>query len=300
MLLPTTEQLPDGRVLDAMSSRDAVAAMLQSQIAALSVLGAATPDLLLAAEAMAQTLRSGGTLTYAAAGSSGLMALADASELSGTFGISPDQVRVFMAGGVPADGRMSGDVEDDLQQVAQVVAQAGQGDTFIVLSASGTTPYAVAVAKAAKDKGATVIALANNQGSELLGLANIAICLPTPPEALAGSTRLGAATAQKAALNIMSTVMGVKLGHVFGGRMVNVIADNAKLVERAAGIVSDIAQVSRDQAKDALQRTNGNAKAAILVASGQSASAAQQHLSDHHGHLGPCLQLLNRNQNTTA
>jgi len=248
---------------------------------------------------MATSIRSGCSLIYAAAGSSGLMALADASELSGTFGISTDAVRIFMPGGVPADGKMPGDTEDDADAAEEAARDIVPGDTAIVLSASGTTPYAVSVAKCAKTKGAKVIAIANNPATTLLEIADVSICLETPPEVIAGSTRLGAGTAQKAALNLMSTLMGVKLGHVYKGMMVNVIADNAKLIKRAAGIVARIAQVSAQDAEGALGIVDGNPKAAILVAKGCSAAAALDLLAAHDGHLGPCLQSITRNQDAT-
>ena len=121
--------------------------------------------------------------------------------------------------------------EDDETQAARDVANAGigKGDCLIALSASGTTPYAVAALKAAKAAGAATIGIANNEGAPLLGLADIAILLPTPPELIAGSTRMGAATAQKIALNMMSTLMAIHLGHVHDGYMVNLHADNMKL-----------------------------------------------------------------------
>ena len=290
MHLPTTETLLSGAPLDAMASSDAVSAMLKGQHAALDAITAATPALIEGARAMAATIRLGGSLAYAAAGSSGLMALADASELAGTFGIAPDAVKIFMAGGVPVDAKMPGDVEDDVVLVADMLRDITSRDTVIVLSASGSTPYALAAAKGAKAAGAKVIGVANNPGAELLSIADISVCIETPAEAIAGSTRLGAGTAQKVALNIMSTLMGVDLGHVYRGMMVNVVADNAKLVERAASIVSQIADVSLAKARDALQQTNGNPKTAILVAKGATAAQAVAVLTAHDGHLGPCLK----------
>src|SRR6202000_1448998 len=99
------------------------------------------------------------------------------------------------------------------------------GDCLIAVSASGATPYAIAAATAAKASGATVIGIANNAGSPLLELADIAICLTTPSEVVAGSTGMGAGTAQKIALNMFSTMMATRLGHVHDGYMVNLHAD---------------------------------------------------------------------------
>ena len=292
----TTELLAKGAPLDALAPCDAIGAMIDGQISALKTVSAAAQKLDSAAQLMAGSIRSGRSLVFVAAGSSGLMALADACELSGTFGISPDAVSIFMAGGVPVDGRMPGDVEDDVTAAIDVVARVNAGDTVIVLSASGTTPYALAVAEGVKAKSASVIGLANNPDTALLKLADVAIYLATPPEVIAGSTRLGAGTAQKAALNIMSTLMGIKLGHVYRGMMVNVVADNAKLVERAASIVSHIADVSRGNAKAAIRTANANTKAAILIAKGCTALQATDALAAHDGHLDACFKSLNFNQ----
>ena len=294
-MLPATETLPDGAPVDALSSQDACAALIEAQCAAVAVVAGASHHLVQAAEAMAATLSAGRSLTYAAAGSSGLMALADCAELAGTFGISSDLIRIFMAGGVPADGRMPGDTEDNTAEVDVVLAHVGKGDVVIVLSASGTTPYAVAIANAAKAKEATVIAIANNPNTELLARADIPICLETPSEVIAGSTRLGAGTAQKVALNTMSSMMGVAMGHVYDGLMVNVVADNIKLRKRAAHIVAQISGTSEAAAQTALNQADGNTKLAILIASGIDKSEAKGLLVQHKGHLGPCLQRKLRN-----
>ena len=158
-----------------------------------------------------------------------------------------------------------------------------------VVSASGSTPYALTVAQAARAAGVTVVGIANVAPSALLDLADIAVHLATPPELVAGSTRLGAATAQKAALNLMSVLLGIELGHVHDGFMVNVQADNAKLVGRAARIVAGVAGVDEDAARAALAQTGGAVKPAILVAQGRTPDDAEQALRQSGGHLAPFL-----------
>ena len=292
MLLPTTEMLPDTTAFDLLTPSEAASVFVDAQKAAIVALNGTATDISKGAVAMADAVRSGHSLIYAAAGSSGLMALADASELPGTFGIPVSQIQIHMAGGVPVDGRMPGDTEDDAESAARVARAINPQDVAIVLSASGTTPYALAAARAAKENRATVIAIANNPGATLFDLADVSICLKTPPEVIAGSTRLGAGTAQKAALNLMSSQMGVLLGHVYRGQMVNVIADNAKLVRRAQGIIATIAGVSEDNARKALTASDGDAKVAILVAKGATPTRARDLLDQHQGHLGPCFQSL--------
>lgn len=264
-----TEHLHGDAVgLDALPLLDVAQLLAKAQRDALRVVSAAADALARGGALMSDTIRNGGTIHYAAAGSSGLMAMADACELAGTFGIDPSQVNIHMAGGVPQDAAMPGGTEDDVEEARQAANAITTKDVVILLSASGSTPYVLEIAALARTSGAATICIANNAAAPLLDLADVAVCLPTPPEVLAGSTRLGAGTAQKVALNTMSTVMGVALGHVHDGMMVNARADNAKLRARAAGMVAMIAQVDDAKAHWCLDQTNGDVKSAIMLASG--------------------------------
>jgi N-acetylmuramic acid 6-phosphate etherase len=218
------------------------------------------------------------------------MALADAAELGGTFGIPATQIRILMAGGVPVDAQMPGDTEDDTGAAGADAAGIGPGDLLIALTASGSTPYPLELARIAAENGALVVAIANNPGARIFAHADVAICLETPPEVIAGSTRLGAGTAQKAALNLMSTLMGVRLGHVHDGLMVNVIADNEKLRARAMGIVCQITGCTPECAAKSIAATNGAVKPAVLLAAGaQSPEAAMALLTTTNGNLRAAL-----------
>jgi len=141
--------------------------------------------------------------------------------------------------------------------------------------------------------GLTVVGIANVAGSKLLEQSHIPILLDTGPEVVNGSTRMGAATAQKAALNMLSVRMGILLGHVHDGYMVNLVADNAKLVDRAARIVAGISGRDIDTARHALGLTGGAVKPAVLVASGASPERAGAELKNSGGALGPALAALN-------
>lgn len=299
-MLPTTETLPDGVPFDLRSASDAGRFMLDAQRDAIAAVQLAVGDIAKGAAAMAAAIRERRSLHYAAAGSSGLMALADACEVPGTFGIPAQAIKIHMAGGIPVDSRMPGDTEDDTRAAKEIGRQVEAGDVAIVLTASGATPYALEVARIFKAGGATVIGFSNNAGAPLLEIADVPVCLETRPEIIAGSTRLGAGTAQKAALNLMSSLMGVELGHVYQGRMINVVADNAKLVERSTGIVAHIADVSQQEARAALRTAGGNAKVAILVAAGCTEDRAQNLLTTSKGHIGPCLEALKLNQDKTV
>ena len=288
----STEQLHTAAFgLDLLESTTLASVLLEAQVAAAQSVLSASSKIADAANAMARTIKAGGRIHYFAAGSSGLMAAADMMELGGTFSIPAGQLAVHMAGGVPQSVEMPGDVEDATDELRATASAIGDTDTAVFISASGTTPYTVAAAEMVKPTGATLVGIANNDGAPLLDLADIAIFLKTPPEVLAGSTRLGAATAQKIALNTLSTAMAVELGHVHDGMMVNVFADNIKLKERAKGIVCNISQVPDALAQSALDDANGRVKEAILIAGlGVSPAEASAILSRTSGHLRPALE----------
>jgi N-acetylmuramic acid 6-phosphate etherase len=264
-----------------------LARALVAQKSALAALDPALPALEQAASLAARALQSGGKLAYAGAGSSGLMALADCLELLGTFGIPADRTPMLFAGGADALLRMTGGVEDDPALAAADLARAGlgAGDVLIAVSASGSTPYTLAVCDLAARAGVRIVGIANVPDSALLKTADVPVLLDTGAEIVAGSTRLGAATAQKVALNLVSVTLGVLLGHVHDGMMVNVIADNAKLRDRAARIVAHVAGVDTGVARVALNRTNGAVKPAVLVARGAAPETALARLARSDGHL---------------
>ncbi len=245
---------------------EAAALLAEGQIAAAAALRGALDAIVPAAVAMARTSRGGGTLHYAAAGFSGLMAAADAQELGGTYSIPAAQIRIHMAGGLPTGVEMPGGSEDDTAGLEPALEGLSGRDTVIAVSASGTTPYTLAAAGIARARGATLIGIANNAGAPLLRAADHPIQLDTPPELASGSTRMGAGTAQKIALNMLSTLMAIELGYVHDGMMINLRADNTKLRARAAGIVGRIAAVGEAEARRALDVANGEVKSAVLVA----------------------------------
>ncbi len=291
---PTEARHPRSAGIHALPGPDALSHLLDAQLAALATVRNAIPAIDQAAIAAANSLRAGGKLAYAGAGSSGLMALADGLELAGTFGIPPDRTPILFAGGASALLHMTGAVEDDpaLAQAGFRSAGLTKGDTILCLSASGSTPYTAIIADLARTAGLTVVGFANVPGSKLLEQSHIPVLLDTGPEVVNGSTRMGAATAQKVALNMLSVRMGILLGHVHDGYMVNVVADNAKLTDRAARIVMGISGCDMAAAKESLAQTGGAVKPAVLIAAGATASQAATHLKNSEGALGPALAAL--------
>lgn len=273
--------------------------LADAQVEAAKTVRDAIPAIVDAATIVAATLSGGGRLAYAAAGSSGLMALADALELPGTYGIPRQRIVILFAGGAAALQDMAGAPEDDSDEAAREVADAGlgEGDCLIAVSASGSTPYAVGALEEAIRRGVRTIAIANNAGSPLLSLAEAPVLLATPPEVIAGSTRMGAGTAQKVALNMLSTLAAIHLGHVHDGYMVNLHADNIKLRGRAARIVAAVAGCGEEVALAALEKTGGQVKPAILLAAGAADAPAAEKLLDRTGRrLRPALSELEGNR----
>jgi N-acetylmuramic acid 6-phosphate etherase len=285
--------------LDIQAPGAILSSLVNAQVEAAAAVRNAIPAIAAAAEIVAEKLRGGGKLAYAAAGSSGLMALADALELPGTYGIARDRIAILIAGGDEAFKTLAGGPEDDTEEAAQAVASAelGASDCLIAVSASGTTPYAVRALQEAKRRGAATLAIANNADTPLLNLADVAILLETPPEVIAGSTRMGAGTAQKIALNMLSTLAAIHLGHVHDGYMVNLHADNIKLRARAARIVAAITGRDTKEAARLLEQSGGVVKIAVLLAAGaDSAEAAEKILEGTGQRLRPALSALEENR----
>ncbi|SOC40468.1 N-acetylmuramic acid 6-phosphate etherase [Rhizobium subbaraonis] len=271
--------------LDERPPLDVLKVLSAAQQQAAAAVDNALEDIAEAAKLATEALRSGGRLVYVGAGSSGLMGMADALELPGTYGIARDRIIILLAGGAASLEDLAGGYEDD-EQLALLDAERagiGKGDCVICVTASGTTPYAIAIADYAREHEAQVVALANNPGAPLFAYADISVLLQTPPEVVSGSTRMGAGTAQKIAFNMLSTLVGIQLGHVHDGYMVNLKADNIKLKDRAARIVSGISGVGLEEAGRLLEQSEGSVKAAVLIAAGATDKAAAEAALNNSG-----------------
>lgn len=266
--------------LDQLEPAAVLRLLAEGQQAAAQAVTDAIPAIAAAAELAADVLRNGGRLIYVGAGSSGLMAIADALELPGTYGIARDRIVVLMAGGLASLTDLAGGPEDDVALAEKDATSITANDCVICVTASGSTPYSLTIAKIAGSRGAKVIGIANNADAPLFDMADVAVLLKTPPEVVAGSTRMGAGTAQKIAFNMLSTLTAIKLGHVHDGHMVDVRADNEKLRIRATRIVSEIAGIDMDAAGERMQKADGSVKVAVLLAAGaQNADVAQAALA---------------------
>ena len=276
-------------------------ALLAGQRRAVAAVEEAMPAIAQAALVLADVLRAGGRLIYAGAGSPALIAVQDGAELPGTFGIDAARIHFVVAGGLDNLVRLDGAAEDDAVAAARDMARLAPlaRDIVIAVSASGTTSFTLSAADAARQGGAKVIAIANRPGAPLLAPADVAVLLDTGAEALHGSTRMAAGTAQKAALGLISTLAAAHLGHVHAGHMVNVRPENAKLRLRALHIIGEITAVDADVANASLTLAEGDVKSAILIAAGAATrQTALGLLARSQGHAGEALALLRAGEAT--
>ncbi|MBS3933124.1 MAG: N-acetylmuramic acid 6-phosphate etherase [Truepera sp.] len=291
----TEAQSDNYRGLDTWPSADILKAIVVRNQCALNAVEQALPTLTTAALGIERAIAAGGRLIYLGAGTSGRLALQDAAELPPTFGF--DGALALIAGGEQAGGSAQEGAEDDELAATQAIDMAGVSsrDAVIGIAASGTTPYTVAGIRRARARGAFTVGIANNPGTPLLDDAEVGVLLDTGPEVLAGSTRLAAGTAQKVALNALSTAVMVHLGGAYDNLMVGMRPSNAKLRRRAAEIVQAASGSAPAQAQQALMEAGGKIREAIvMVATGASFAEAQAVLARHHRRVREALAELSR------
>lgn len=273
--------------LDSWSTAEMLAAMYEGQLAAAAAVQPALAAIARAVDDAAAVLKGGGRIVYVGAGTSGRIGVQDGTELSPTFDWPAERLIFLMAGGMAALTKSAEAAEDSEADGARAASDANIGpcDVVIGAAASGSTPYTVGALRAAHAAGAVSIGIANNPDAPLLKAVRHPVLLCTGGEAIAGSTRMKAATAQKIALTLLSTALMVKLDRVYRGLMVDMRATNAKLRRRAATIVNRIAGCSHEDAARFVEQANGEVKTAILLALGVGGAEAARLLASHDGNL---------------
>ncbi|MGC8904166.1 N-acetylmuramic acid 6-phosphate etherase [Thermus sp.] len=261
------------RDLDLWPPREVLEALYEGQLRALAAVHRALPHLEGAAREAAERLKGGGSLAYAGAGTSGRLAAMDGVELWPTFGFS--RVRFLLAGGEAGLTRAVEEAEDREEEGFRLGQGLEAEDVLVAVAASGRTPFTLGALRGAKARGALTVALANNPGAPLLQEAHHPVLLDTGPEVIAGSTRLGAGTAQKAALNLFSTLVMVLLGRTYGNLMARMRVENAKLRARGAAMVRAMVGLGEEEAKALLARYPEPALAA-LAALGKTGEEAER------------------------
>ncbi|HVO03411.1 MAG TPA: N-acetylmuramic acid 6-phosphate etherase [Candidatus Cybelea sp.] len=283
---------PRYRGLDSWDDPDILDAFWEGQARAIAAVKPALPSIAAAARALAQRLATEGRLVYAGAGASGLLAAGDAMEIGPTFNFPDERVHCLLASGTEIGPGMRGDVEDHDGRARAETEALGLGpkDAMIAVAASGSTRFTLAALETARAAKALTIAIANNPGAPMLKAADHAILLDTGPEVIAGSTRMNAGTAQKAALNLLSSLTMIRLNRIHDGLMVDLRVQNAKLRERAIGILMHITGAGRDAAARALDACQDRIKPAALVLAGRTTAEAERILEAHHGNLRAALE----------
>ena len=278
---------PRYRGLDTWSDEDILDAFWEGQARAIAAVRPALPEIAAAARAIAARVEPDGRIVYAGAGSSGRQAALDGMELGATFSWPEERVALVLAEGPQLRPGVVGGSEDDAGNARTMLKELAlrRSDVVIAVAASGTTPFTMTVAELARQAGALVIAIANNRDAPLFAHADHAILLETGAEVLSGSTRMNAGTAHKAAFGLLSSLTMCRLGHVHDGLMVSLRADNAKLGQRAVGIVAEITGSTGEEAARALAACAGRIKPAALVTKGADPAQADRLLAEAGGNL---------------
>jgi len=229
-------------------------------------------------------LESGGRLIYIGTGTSGRLGVLDASECPPTFGVSPNLVRGVIAGGFEALHRAVEAAEDDPEAAARDLQaiSLSQNDAVVGISASGNTPYTLGGVEYARRNGSATIAVTCNPNSKMAAAVDVSIAPVVGPEAIAGSSRMKAGTAQKMVLNMLSTATMIKLGLVYSNLMSNLRATNEKLRRRACAILAEEAGISDEEAKRFFKSSGEDLRIALLMAcTGGTRIEAEQLLESH-------------------
>jgi N-acetylmuramic acid 6-phosphate etherase len=289
--MTTEDQSPRYRDLDLWETGEALKALHEDQLAAVEAVRPALPAIAAAVDDAALRLRRGGRLIYVGAGTSARIGVQDGAELLPTFNWPKEQVVFVIAGGEGALLQAVENAEDSGADGARRIEEIGAGanDVVVGIAASGNTPFTVAAVKTARQRGAMTVGVASNRSSQLLLACDHPILVETGAEAVAGSTRLKAGTAQKVVLNLFSTMTMVRLGKVYGGLMVHMRPTNEKLRRRAAVMVATLTGCSETAASAAITKSDGDVKLAVLLARGLAVGAAKALLTKHDGNLRAAL-----------
>jgi N-acetylmuramic acid 6-phosphate etherase len=291
--LLTEQTNPKSENLDRLTTLELVDLFNQEDNKTIEAIAAARIPLAKTIELTSESLKRGGRLFYVGAGTSGRLGVLDAAECPPTFCTPPELVQGIIAGGAGALVRSSEDLEDRFEDGAAAIAQRQITDLDVVvgISAGGTTPFVMGAIQAAKQRGATTVSVSCVPAEQVKVDADIDIRLLTGPEILAGSTRLKAGTVTKMALNIISTGVMVRLGKVYGNRMVDVAVTNRKLHDRALRIIQDLTDLSREEAGYLLERSGRKVKLALLMHwTGMEAEAGDRLLAERGGNLRDALE----------
>lgn len=274
-MIPITESdNPNTSAIDQVSTLDALRLINNEDKLVPVAVEKVLPEIAIAIDKIVERLQNGGRLFYVGTGTSGRLAVLDASEIPPTYGVSYDLVQGVIAGGYDALHKATESSEDNKEQGAEDLKARGltARDAVVGIAASGRTPYTIGAVKYARELGCFTACIVCNPDSKITKTAEIAIVPVVGPEAITGSTRMKAGTAQKLVLNMISTVAMIRLGYVRGNRMTNMKASNEKLQDRAVRILMDEAGLEESAAAKLMEEAGGDLRVAlVMVKSGADA-----------------------------
>ncbi len=291
---PTERRNPRTTDLDLLSTLDLLRSINAEDRLVPDAVAAALPALATAVDWAAEALRTGHRVHYVGAGTSGRMATLDAAELAPTFNAPPEWFVVHHAGGTSALRSAVENAEDDEEGAAAELARSAEpGDFVLGLTASGRTPYVLGALRAAGAVGARTGLVFSNPHAVGLSDIDVLIEVDTGPEAIAGSTRMKAGTAQKLVLTAFSTAVMVRLGRTYSNLMVSMRATNAKLRGRTLRILREATGMDVHECAEALDEARGDLKVALVhLLSGLSTEQAAEALAETGGHVRKALMEL--------
>ena len=293
--LSTETRNPKTMGLDTFSTLEIVTAMNKEDAKLAEAVKPALENIAKAADWIAEAFIKGGRLFYMGAGTSGRLGVLDASECPPTFGVSPKQVIGLIAGGDTALRNPVEHAEDDRQAGCNDLSAyyLASNDVVVGIAASGGTPYVIGGLTYAKELGCHTISITCNTNSAMSQIAELAIEVVPGPEVLTGSTRLKSGTVQKMVLNMLSTASMVRIGKTYENFMVDMLQSNKKLNIRAENIVMEIADVSREEAREKINEADGKLKVAIVMLLTQCDRPTAESLLDKaKGHVRVALSMV--------
>lgn len=277
------DRMPVAKILRLMNREDSkVAASVAREIPAIAE----------AVDAIVARIESGGRLIYVGAGTSGRLAVLDAAECPPTFGVPRTLVKALIAGGRKALTQAVEGAEDSASNAVRDLKKVrlSRNDVVVGVAASGSTPYVVAALAFAKRRKALTIGVASNRDCPLRSAVDIAITPEVGPEILTGSTRLKAGTSEKLVLNMLSTAVMVRLGHVYDNLMIDMALTNQKLRERSTRILEEASGQKPQAVEHALRQSGHDLRVAlVMLKKGVSAAAAKKKLTESKGNLRAAL-----------
>jgi N-acetylmuramic acid 6-phosphate etherase len=282
----TEQRNPASNNLDRMTALEIVRLMNREDRGVAAAVGREIPAIARAVDAIVSGIRKGGRLIYVGAGSSGRMGVLDAAECPPTFGVSPKVVRAVIAGGRRAITQAVEGAEDSARNGARDLRaiRIARNDVVVGIAASGTTPYVLGALQFARKRGATTVAVTSNLRMPVGRLAKIVISPEVGPEVLTGSTRLKAGTSQKMVLNMLSTAVMARLGHVYENLMIDMMLTNEKLAERALRMLAEASGKRVSAAEDALRAAGHDIRVAlVMLKMGVDARTARKRLAAARG-----------------